>query len=144
MSINAIGSVSLYEYYYTINKKEDTSKTDSVIDDKEAKKAQEKIETDNKDDKTQTISPKDRPWADLIYQLGLSFNDDPKQDIVDIKTELNNLVLGLDDKELQSEVQDLISYVDKMYHNFESSFTSNSDSLSTQLSMMSLINQIRF
>lgn len=144
MSINAIGSVSLYEYYYTINKKEDTSKTDSVVDNKEAKKAQEQKETEDTKDNTQTISPNDRPWADLIYQLGLSFNDDPKQDIVDIKTELNNLVLGLDDKELQSEVQDLISYVDKMYHNFSSNFTGNPDSLSTQLSMMSLINQIRF
>lgn len=144
MSINAIGSVSLYEYYYTINKKEDTSKAESATDkEAETKKVQEDKAQEPKGE-TQTISPQNRPWADLIYQLGLSFNDSPKQDITDIKTELNNLILGLDDKELQAEVEDLTNYVDKLYHNFESNFSNNSDSLSVQLSMMSLINQIRF
>lgn len=158
MSINAISSVSLYEYYYQINK-EDKKKKESPIE----KEMREYglTPTDNdalnvallrrakelkaKEDLTKEEIPySDRPWADLMYQLNIQFNPDPKDDIEDIKKELAILTKGMDDDELNKEISDLESYVENLYLNFQQNYSTtltNSFSLATQLNNLSVLNQ---
>lgn len=159
MSINAINSVSLYEYYYTINR--DTKKKKSSPIAKEMKEygltptddeklniamleRAKRIEK-QKDQNDQISSPANRPWADLMYQLNLTFNPDPKDDIEDIKDELAKLTKGVSDEELDSEVRDLENYVEKLYLNFEKNNLKTADLsslLGNQLNNLSMLNQI--
>ncbi len=158
MSINAIGSVSLYEYYYQINNNSRSKKTSDIekqmreygltpTDDEELniallKKAQSEEEAQNTQEE---IPYSDRPWADLMYQLNLSFNPDPKDDIEDIKEELQKLTLGMNDEELEKEMTDLEDYVEELYVDFEknnsSGYINPYSTLDTQLTNLSIINQ---
>ena len=159
MSINAINSVSLYEYYYTINQENKKKKSSPIAkemkeyglrptDDEELNIAmlqrakQSKAQGAPKEEPE--VNPNDRPWADLMYQLGLSFNPDPKDDIEDIKNELTKLTIGVSDDELDSEVKDLENYVETMYLKFadnNSGSIQNSTLLSNQLNNLSMLNQ---
>ena len=160
MSINAIGSVSLYEYYYQINNNNDSrSKKSSSIEkqmreygltpteDDELnaallKKAQSEKQTQ---DSEEEIPYTDRPWADLMYQLNLSFNPDPKDDIEDIKEELQKLTFGMNDEELQGEITDLEDYVEELYIDFQKNYSSNTinpySAFDAQLKNLSVINR---
>ena len=159
MSINAINSVSLYEYYYTINQETKKKKSSPIADEmkeygltptdneqlniamlEKAKRTQKQ-----EDKQEQSSSPSDRPWADLMYQLNLSFNPDPKDDIQDIKDELSKLTIGVSDDELDNEIRDLENYVEKLYLNFENNNQKSvnlSDMLGQQLNNISMLNQI--
>lgn len=157
MSINAISSVSLYEYYYQINKDEQKKKESPLADemrryglvptDNEAyniqllKNAKEQKESH---DTQEEISYSDRPWADLMYQLNLEFNPNPKDDIQDIKEALANLTLGIDDDELNKEIEDLNSYAERLYLDFQNNnkgFYDNSLTINAQLDNLAMINQ---
>ncbi|MBE7707707.1 MAG: hypothetical protein E7Z88_03250 [Cyanobacteria bacterium SIG27] len=157
MSINAISSVSLYEYYYQINKDEQKKKESPLV---EEMRRYGLVPTDNeqlniqllknaKEAKESQNSPKeipysDRPWADLMYQLDIQFNPDPKDDIEDIKEELAKLTLGMDDEELAKEVNDLRNYVENMYLNFQTNNVGNSrytTTLNAQLNNLAMVNQ---
>lgn len=157
MSINAISSVSLYEYYYQINKDEQKKKESPLV---EEMRRYGLVPTDNeqlniqllknaKEAKEAQNAPKeipysDRPWADLMYQLDIQFNPDPKDDIEDIKEELAKLTLGMDDEELSKEVSDLRSYVENLYLNFQSNnvgFARNTTTLNAQLNNLAMVNQ---
>ena len=158
MSINAINSVSLYEYYYTINQNNKKKKSSPIAqemkeygltptDDEQLniamlQRAKNVANQDNSKEKEQSYT--NRPWADLMYQLGLSFNPDPKDDIQDIKDELAKLTLGVADEELDNEVKDLQNYVEKLYISFEqnSSQIRQNDLLGSQLNNMSMLNQV--
>ncbi|MBQ8476062.1 hypothetical protein IJ531_03270 [bacterium] len=162
MSINAISSVSLYEYYYTINR-ESAKKKNSPIADEMKKygltptddeqlniamlKRAQNIDKSQQTAQSQEIPYSDRPWADLMYQLGLSFNPDPKDDIQDIKDELTKLTAGVADDELDKEVKDLETYVENLYLKFEQN-NSSTDltgvTLTSQLNNMSMLNQVNF
>lgn len=155
MSINAINSVSIYEYYYSINQKE--KKKESPLADemrkyglvptdnevinaamlRQAKQIQEQNNTQE-----QEVANSDRPWADLMYQLNLPFNDDPKDDIEDIKEELASLMRGVDDEELLKEVDDLEKSVEDMYIRFQKNYQESafSTTLTSQLNNFSLLN----
>ncbi|MBQ4646066.1 MAG: hypothetical protein IJB79_01835 [Candidatus Gastranaerophilales bacterium] len=159
MSINAINSVSLYEYYYRINKKEQEKKESPLADEmrkyglvptdnenlniqllKNAKDIKRQQETQEK----QEIPYSQRPWADLMYQLNIQFNEDPKDDIEDIKDELALLTRGMDDEELNREIRDLESYVENLYINFQQIYTTNKftgTSINAQLNNLAMINQ---
>lgn len=158
MSINAISSVSLYEYYYKINKDEQEKKESPL-----AKEMREYglTPTDNeafnaallakaKSLKEAQNSQKEipytaRPWADIMYQLNIPFNEDPKDDIEEIKKELAELVRGIDDEELEKEVSDLESHVESLYLGFQSRNAGgfdNSMSISIQLNNLSMLNQV--
>lgn len=158
MSINAITNVSLYEYYYKINKDEQKKKESPLADEmrkfgltptddenfniillQNAKRALQK------DEQKETISYSDRPWADIMYQLNISFNEDPKDDIEDIKDELAKLTVGLNDNELNQEIADLEDYVERLYLNFQSNNVSgfqNKSSINMQLNNLAMINQV--
>ena len=158
MSINAISSVSLYEYYYKINKDEQEKKESPLADemrkyglvptDNETinvallRKAKE-----NKEKQNQTSSEvpyQDRPWADLMYQLNIDFNPDPKDDIDDIKEELAILMKGMDDEELSQEIADLENHVENLYINFQNNYSTSfnpSSSLSAQMNNLSMLNR---
>ena len=157
MSINAISSVSLYEYYYQINKDEQKKKESPLV---EEMRRYGLVPTDNeqlniqllknaKEAKEAQNTPKeipysDRPWADLMYQLDIQFNPDPKDDIEDIKEELAKLTLGMDDEELAKEVNDLRNYVENMYLNFQTNNVGNSrytTTLNAQLNNLAMVNQ---
>jgi len=159
MSINAISSVSLYEYYYTINKKEEKETSPLA---KEMKKyglvptdneqiniamleRAKRLEASKNNENVNKPSNSDRPWADIMYQLNISFNDDPKDDIEDIKEKLNFLLAGIEDKELETEINDLVSYVEKLYLDFNKiSSTGGIDKslmLSTELNNLSVMNR---
>ena len=102
MSINAITSVSLYEYYYNINNKDEQKKKTSPLADEMEKYGliptdsealniamlnnAKRLEKQNTTTSDEQIPNSQRPWADLMYQLGISFNDDPKDDIEDINS----------------------------------------------------------
>lgn len=161
MSINAISSVSLYEYYYTINKNEEKKKESPLADEMrkygltptndEALNAamlqRAKQTASSSDDEEQQIPYSDRPWADLMYQLGLTFNPDPKDDIDDIKEELEKLTQGMNDKELAKEVKDLEDYVENLYLSFKENYSTTFDTsstLSAQLNNLSMLNQANF
>ncbi len=159
MSINAINSVSMYEYYYSIEKN-DKKKKSSAIDkqmkelnltptDNEAlnisliKKAKinQKAEETKEEDKTK------RPWKDLMYQLNLDFNDNPIDDIKDIKKELKELIIGIEDEELNKEVSDLENYVENLYLSYsKNSLNSlnNLGSFTIELNNLALINKVNF
>ena len=148
MSINAISSLSLYEYYYQINK-EDKDKKKSPLarelkeygltptDDEalniamlqKAKQLEKQQKTEEKEEK----SPMDRPWADLMYQLNIPFNDDPSDDIQDIKDELALLMKDVEDEELENEIKDLQNHVEDLYVSF------SRNNLSTQIDTSSLL-----
>ena len=159
MSINAISSVSLYEYYYQINKDEQKKKESPLV---EEMRRYGLVPTDNeqlniqllknaKETKEAQNAPKeipysDRPWADLMYQLDIQFNPDPKDDIEDIKEELAKLTLGMDDEELNKEIADLESYVERLYLNFQQNYSSSilrgASSINAQLNNLAMINQV--
>ena len=159
MAINAITGISLYEYYYKINKEEEKKKESPLADemrkyglvptDNEAlniallKNAKEQDKVENQ--QPQTIPNSDRPWADLMYQLNIQFNEDPKDDIEDIKEELSKLTLGIDDEELNQEINDLESYVEKLYLNFQANYLkdySGATKINAQLNNLAIINQV--
>ena len=160
MSINAINSVSLYEYYYTINQEDKKKKSSPIAkemkeyglrptDDEELNIAMlqraKQLKAKGESKESQEVNPSDRPWADLMYQLGLSFNPDPKDDIQDIKDELSKLTKGVSDDELDSEVKDLENYVEDLYLKFVQNYQSSFDfstPLSTQLNNLSMLNQV--
>ncbi|MBQ8634671.1 hypothetical protein IJ425_00775 [bacterium] len=159
MSINAINSVSLYEYYYKINKDEQEKKESPL-----AKEMREYglTPTDNEDlniallrraqqlksaesEESKEIPYSQRPWADIMYQLNIQFNPDPKDDIQDIKDELALLMKGVEDDELNKEITDLESYVENLYISFEQNYSSkfdNSAMLNAQLNNLSMLNQV--
>ena len=159
MSINAIGSLSLYEYYYQINKDEEKKKESPLADEmrkyglkptdneslniallNRARQAEQKEEQE-----ASPASYADRPWADIMYQLNIQFNEDPKDDIKDIKDELQKLTFGMDDEELNKELKDLEDYVEKLYINYQSNNAGGLDftnTLTSQLNNLSMINQI--
>lgn len=161
MSIEAIGSVSLYEYYYQINKEQEKKKESPLADEmrkfglvptdnealnvqllKNAKEAKRQQETQEK----QEIPHSQRPWADIMYQLNIQFNEDPKDDIDDIKKELALLLKGMeDDDELNKEIRDLESYVEKLYLNFQQNYSggiSRISSINMHLNNLAMINQV--
>lgn len=158
MTIDAINSVSLYEYYYTINdnKKKKTSPlanemkkyglvpTDSeVINAAMLRKAKEAEANKNENTASKEISYTDRPWADIMYQLNIDFNEDPSDDIVDIKEKLNFLLRGIEDEELEEEINDLENYVERLYLDYDriSSGYNGSLTLTSQLNNLSIINK---
>ena len=162
MSINAISSVSLYEYYYQINNNEEKKKKPSPLEkemreyglaptDNEAlnismlKQAKMLELSKQKEEAKESISYSDRPWADLMYQLNISFNENPQDDIQDIKDELTLLMKGVEDEELAKEINDLESYVEKLYLNFQSNNVGSIDRsniINTQLNNLAMVNQI--
>ena len=164
MSINAISSVSLYEYFYKINNKDESSKKESPIakelreyglvpTDSESlniamlQKAKNAEKSQNSEGTSSEILKSDRPWADLMYQLNLEFNDDPYDDIQDIKEELSSLVAGLNDEELEKEVSDLRNYVETLYVDFQQNYSGSIDTsslLTNQLNNLSLLNRANF
>lgn len=158
MSVNAIGSVSLYEYYYKINKDEQEKKESPLArqmkeygltpTDNEAlnvallQRAQRLKAAQEQEEKE--IPYSERPWADIMYQLNIQFNPNPKDDIQDIKDELALLLKDVDDEELNKEIKDLESHVESLYINFQQSYSKNYDnsiSLSSQLNNLSMLNQ---
>lgn len=157
MSINAISSVSLYEYYFTINK--DKEKKSPLADEMkkygltptdnesvniallEQAKAKERVQNEEQS-KEQNESAADRPWADIMYQLNLPFNDNPLDDIQDIKDELKVLLADIKDEELESDITDLENYVEKLYINYSKNNVSSSTLLTNQLNNLSLINKV--
>lgn len=163
MSINAINSLSLYEYYYKINKDDQAKKKSPLAREMEEygltptddeamniamlnqAKAAQALKNNNEE---KELNPHDRPWADLMYQLNIPFNDDPSDDIQDIKEELAKLLIGIDDEELEQEVKDMENYVENLYISFsKNSLTSKIDSSSliySQLSNISMMNQVNF
>lgn len=139
MSINSINSVSLYQYYYTINKKQ-KSKLTGEKDPVEI----EMISVSKDKKETKETSYQDRPWADLMYQLNISFNPDPKDDIADIKNALAHLIQGIDDEELTQEVEGLVDYVENLYLNYQKNSLGSIDmsaTLGAQLNNLSILNQ---
>lgn len=157
MSINAISSVSLYEYYYKINKDDQENKKSPL--EKEMREyvltptdneiiniqlLQKAKSLDGKEQEKKEVSYSDRPWADLMYQLNIAFNEDPKDDIEDIKDELALLVRDMNDDELNKEIRDLEDYVDRLYINFQqnqSSSFSKAISVDMQLNNLAMMNQ---
>lgn len=157
MSINAISSVSLYEYYYKINKDDQENKKSPL--EKEMREygltptdneiiniqlLQKAKSLDGKEQEKKEVSYSDRPWADLMYQLNITFNEDPKDDIEDIKDELALLVRDMNDDELNKEIRDLEDYVDRLYINFQqnqSSSFSKAISVDMQLNNLAMMNQ---
>lgn len=146
MSVNAINNLSLYEYYYKINN-----------NNKSKKSAVEKINEDNireniqnvKENNTQTqeISKQDRPWADVMYQLNLTFNEDAKDDIQDIKVELDKLLKQADnDEELSKDIKDLENYVQNLYIDYKNTTAGTvnlNNSFTDELNAMSMMNKVQ-
>ncbi len=153
MSISPISSLSIYEYYYSINRKKNSpiakeleqygikpsdDDTKNIIMLQRAQALNQENEQS-----TQSISYQDRPWADLMNQLNISFSEDPKEDIENIKKELNKLLVGVADEELESEVSDLINYAEGLYVDYQNMNLKSFDTsatLSTQLNAIANYN----
>ncbi len=158
MSINAINGISLYEYYYKINKdKQDKDKSPIAQEMKEyglaptddeslniamLKRAKELQNTSKKGD-DDYIPNEDRPWADIMYQLDLSFNENPVDDIDDIKEELQNLMIGVTDDDLIEDIKQLESNVDEMYIDFRNNAAVDItyNTLGMELNNLSMLNR---
>ena len=74
----------------------------------------------------------------------MKFNDDPKDDITAIKDELDELIKGVSDKELEEEISDLKNYVEKLYTEFIQIQQSplQTKNLQNELDTLSAINRI--
>ncbi len=157
MSISPISSLSIYEYYYSLNRKKSSpinkelEKYGIKPSDNEAlnismlerAKAQERA---NQAADKEDSSPSERPWADLMNQLNIPFNENPSDDIQDIKIELNKLLNGVSDEELEEEVSDLVKYVESLFIDYESlniKSIDTSESLTTQLNTIAAYNIAR-
>ena len=158
MSINAISSVSIYEYFYKIN---ENNKKKSPIE-KELKeygikptdseelniallKQAKSLENTQNNQTSQEVPYSQRPWADVMYQLNLPFNENPRDDIQDIIKELSQLTKGVNDSELEQDVKDLEDHVKSLYLSFEQSYLSNTTTINTldsQLGQLALMNQV--
>lgn len=160
MSINAIGGISLYEYYYQINKPKEEKKKSPLADEmakygltptkdeslnaillNQAKRLSEKQSKEEENPESYS----ERPWADLMYQLNLEFNPNPDDDIDEIKEKLDELLMEADDEELNREINDLKSYVESLFIGYSQNHLStdfNYDPLGSQLTGMSMINRI--
>ena len=137
MSINAITSVSLWEYYYKINREDEKKQTSPLIEEMQkyglkptdsdelniAMLNRAKYLQQNANESSKEIPNYQRPWADLMYQLNLTFNEDAKDDIQDIKDELAKLLYGVSDNELEEEIKDLVGYVEDLYISFEKNYS---------------------
>ena len=159
MSINAISGLSIYEYYYRINREDDKKEsplademkeygltpTDNEVVNAALLRQAKALEESKQDSGTSSDIPNsERPWADIMYQLNIPFNDDPQDDITDIKRELNYLTNGIDDEELSKEITDLESYVENLYIDFQNNYSTTfntSTALYSQLSNMALMNR---
>jgi len=158
MSINAINSVSLYEYYYTINDSgkckssplaDEMKKYGLVPTDDEQRnimlleQAKMREKAKNQEQSKETVSYSERPWADIMYQLNISFNENPSDDIVDIKEKLDFLLNGIEDDELEQEINDLENYVERLYVDFEKTNNGSirTTLLTSELNNLSLINR---
>ena len=158
MPVNAINSVSLYEYYYSINKEEKKKKSpleaemkkyglvpteDEQVNIAMLRKAKELEQAKNRENTKSEANYSQRPWADIMYQLNIDFNENPSDDIVDIKEKLDFLLDGIEDEELQKEIEDLENYVERLYLDYDriSSGFINTGALTTQLENLSLINR---
>ena len=159
MSINAISGLSIYEYYYRINREDDKKEsplademkeygltpTDNEVVNAALLRQAKALEESKQDSGTSSDIPNsERPWADIMYQLNIPFNDDPQDDIIDIKRELNYLTNGMDDEELSKEITDLESYVENLYIDFQNNYSTTfntSTALYSQLSNMALMNR---
>jgi hypothetical protein len=159
MSISAISSVSLYEYYYKINKEKEKKKESPLADEmrkyglvptdnealnvqllKNAKEAKKQETQQNEE-----IPHSQRPWADIMYQLNIQFNENPQDDIDDIKAELALLSKGMTDDELDQEIKDLENYIEKLYINFQQMHSPNiskTSSVNMHLNNLAMMNQI--
>lgn len=159
MSISAISSVSLYEYYYKINKEKEKKKESPLADEmrkyglvptdnealnvqllKNAKEAKKQETQQNEE-----IPHSQRPWADIMYQLNIQFNENPQDDIDDIKAELALLSKGMTDDELDKEIKDLENYIEKLYINFQQMHSPNiskTSSVNMHLNNLAMMNQI--
>lgn len=139
MSINAISSVSLYEFYYRINRpsRKDVS---SVSEDETTKKEVEEEKEEEKD--SREIPADERPWADIMHQLNLAFHANPKDDIVAIEHELVMLSSGIQDEELKNEIDELISETKTMYSEFDLLQTGQINKLDNELKNLSTLNKV--
>ena len=162
MSINAISGLSIYEYYYSINNKKKEEKKESPLaselekyglkaTDNEAYNVQmlrqARENEKSKEEASSTTSYANRPWADIMYQLNIEFNDDPKDDIEDIKEELKKLTAGIDDEDFNKEIEDLENYVSDLYISYINTNSTNMDtslSLTTQLNNLAIMNIANF
>lgn len=162
MSINAISGLSIYEYYYSINNKKKEAKKESPLASELEKYGLKATENEaynvqllkqaqanekSKEESSSTTSYADRPWADIMYQLNIEFNEDPKDDIVDIKEELKKLTAGIDDEDFSKEIKDLENYVSDLYISYINTNSSNIDtslSLTTQLNNLAIMNIANF
>ena len=148
--------MSVYELYWNpITKKksplaDEMEKYGLKATDNEALNAQmlKNARAMNKEDNSQNqeVSYSSRPWADLIYQLDLTFHTDPKDDIDEINDKLDELLSGInDDEELTNEIEDLRSYVSQLYVDYQSISSSSIDtsqSLTTQLNNIAVMNTL--
>ena len=158
MSINAINSISLYEYYYTINDKNERKSSPLESEMKKfglvpteneqiniamLQKAREAEKMKKQETKKDETSHSERPWADIMYQLNISFNENPADDIVDIKEKLDFLLKGIEDEELEKEIKDLENYVERLYLDYDriSSGYNGTLTLTSQLNNLSMINR---
>lgn len=154
MSISPVSSLSIYEYYYSLNRKKASPVAKELEEyglkatDNDAlniamlqrAKAQERT---NASGEEQSESYSDRPWADLMNQLNITFNENPADDIEDIKKELSKLLRGVSDEELETEISDLVDYVEDLYVDFRNlnlNSIDTSQSLTTQLNTMATYN----
>ncbi len=162
MSINAINGISLYEYYYKINKEKQEKDKSPIA--KEMKKygltptddeslniallqRAKNLSSQNVNEGKEQIANEDRPWADIMYQLDLSFSENPADDIENIKKELKNLMIGVVDEELQQEIDELESNVIQMYIDFQrngSNVDMKFNSLGAELNNLSMLNRTNF
>jgi len=62
-----------------------------------------------------TESRADRPWADLMWQLGLTLNEDPNQDYDDIIAELDRRISSVTSDEERAELEELKAYADELF-----------------------------
>ena len=119
----------MYEYYFSIN------------NDTKVKKEEEK-NNDKAPQKPQDIPPSERPWADLMYQLGLTFSKDAKDDITRIQVALKELEKEINDDEASKEIDEIIKSVDNLYTQFinPNTTTTKSHNLANELETISYVN----
>lgn len=96
-------------------------------------------------DETETSSTQnkaDRPWAELMWQLGLTLNDDPQQDYDDLIYEIDQRISATDDEQARGDLEDLKDYVDELFYQSPSVTSSPIQDAFAGMNMVAAMNKI--
>ena len=158
MAISPISAISNYSYLFNINSEDDKVKqkdelnllmrqynlipTDDYDNDVERLRLamiQEQIDriTQQQEQSEQTEGYEERPWYEIMWELGLHQNDSVREDYDDIMDELDYRIMNAEDEEEYNKYNDMRIRAEE-YFNGYSEFNASRIDIGTSSNMIGL------